>query len=138
MLNQCLIFTLTAKLNLIKSNAKVISSLQLQPVSPRSLQCFHFNPHCTTKALLRALPALRDVQRVCHPVWMDKSGGVVLPVKQTAVSHGYIVSIAPCLDGSPLLPPAAPHISAGAAESKLDLSELPKLTAPDDNEEELL
>lgn len=54
----------------------------------------------------------------------------VLPLKQTAVSHGYIVSIAPCLDSSPsLLPPAALHSTDIAAESELKPFELSDLTA---------
>lgn len=72
---------------------------------------------------------------MCHPDWMDKGGKEgVLPAKQTAVSHDYIVSIAPCLDGSPSsshLRHSTLQISAGAAESELKLSELPTLTAPD-------
>lgn len=51
-----------------------------------------------------------------------------LPFKQTAVSHGYIVSIAPCLDDWPSsssshLQRSSPQIACGrAAESKLKLS----------------
>lgn len=53
---------------------------------------------------------------------------------QTAVSHGYIVSIAPCLDNSS--PSSSKlHISVAAAESEMNLSKLPELTCPDDDEE---
>lgn len=63
-------------------------------------------------------------------------GGELL-VKQTAVSHGHIVSIAPRLDSSSpsshLQLPALPT-SAGAAESEMNRSELSQLTACDDEE----
>lgn len=63
-------------------------------------------------------------------------GGVCveLLVKQTAVSHGYIVGIAPRLDGSSPsshLQLCASPVSAGAAESELNRSELSQLTACD-------
>ena len=60
--------------------------------------------YCTTTSRERAS---ETVSACVSPRVDGHQWWVVLPVKHTAVSHGYIVSIAPCLDGPPLNPPTA-------------------------------
>lgn len=114
-----------------------LPSVQLQPVLSRSLQCFNFNPHCTyasgvIKAAGRPIREKEGRDSMCVTRW----AGSVACITDCCVTrlHSQHCSLFRCLT-----PPSPSHlqISAGAAESELNPSEPPQLTAAD-YENELL
>lgn len=112
----------TNALNLLFS----LPSVQLQPVLSSSLQCFNFNPHCTyasgvIKAAGRPIREKRGRDSMC----VTRRAGSVACITDCCVTrlHSQHCSLFRC--------PPHLQISAGAAESELNPSEPPQLTAAD-------